>query len=169
MRKSTAVLIVVLGAGLFAHQSALAQSLIAVEQLGGPAEFMDDVAIQVRNKFYGRGTDTINLQDASNIITVRVTFQPGAVFGWHTHPGPVLVTVVEGEFIYTLASDCLDRWYPAGTALIDAGFGNIHSAYNPSLVDETVVVATFLGIPAGEPPTVFVEGPDPDDCPLPSP
>lgn len=169
MRISNHIVAAILVAVAFIHQPAQAQDPITVELLGGPAEFTDRVAIQVRNQFDGRGTDTINLQDASNMITARVTFQPGAVFGWHTHPGPVLVTVVEGEFVYTLAEDCLDRWYPAGTALIDAGFGNIHSAHNPSASQETVVVATFLGIPAGEAPTVFVDGPDPDICPLPLP
>jgi quercetin dioxygenase-like cupin family protein len=171
MRISPLVVTAVLAAGAFVHQSAQAQEPppITVEVLGGPAEFTDRVAVQVRNKFFGRGTDTINLQDASNIITARVTFQPGAVFPWHTHPGPVLITVVEGEFIYTLAEDCLDRLYPAGTALIDAGFSNIHSAHNPSASQETVVVATFLGIPPGEGPTTFVDGPDPDVCPLPTP
>lgn len=167
MHISHCIVAAALAAGAIIHPSAEAQ--ITVELLGGPAEFTDAVAIQVRNKLDGRGTDTINLQDASNIITARVTFEPGAVFGWHTHPGPVLITVVEGEFIYTLAEDCLDRWYPAGTALIDAGFQNVHSAYNPSLVNGTVVVATFLGIPQGEAPTEFVDGPDPDICPLPSP
>lgn len=169
MRISNVVITAVLGGALFAHQPAQAQNPITVELLGGPAEFTDDVAVQIRNKFYGRGTDSINLQDGSNIITARVTFQPGAVFPWHTHPGPVLITVVEGEFVYTLAEDCLDRWYPAGTALIDAGFQNVHSAYNPSATQETVVVATFLGIPEGEPPTEFVDGPDPEVCALPMP
>jgi quercetin dioxygenase-like cupin family protein len=163
------ILTAVLAAGAFVHQSAQAQAPITVEVLAGPAQFTDRVDVQVRNKFVGRGTDTINLQDASNIITARVTFQPGAVFPWHTHPGPVLITVVEGEFIYTLAEDCLDRWYPAGTALVDAGFSNVHSAHNPSDSQETVVIATFLGIPPGEGPTTFVNGPAPDVCPLPTP
>ncbi len=169
MRISTLVVTAVLAIGALFNQSAQAQDPISVELLGGPAEFTDKVAIQIRNKFFDRGTDTTNLQDASNVITARVTFQPGAVFPWHTHPGPVVITVVEGDFIYTLAEDCLDRWYPAGTALIDAGFSNVHSAYNPSDSQETVVVATFLGIPAGEGPTTFVDGPDPEDCPLPTP
>jgi hypothetical protein len=40
-------------------------------------------------------------------------------------------------------------------------------AYNPSLTDETVVYATFLGVPDGAPLTILTEGPDPDACPLP--
>jgi hypothetical protein len=42
-------------------------------------------------------------------------------------------------------------------------------AYNPSLSEETVVYATFLGVPDGGPLTILTEGPDPDVCPLPLP
>ncbi len=164
----TVLTVAVLGTALF-HTSAMAQSPIAVELLTPLSEFTDKVSIQVRNKFEGRRTDALNVRDASNIAVAKVTLQPGAVFPWHTHPGPVLITIAEGDFVYTLAADCIDRWYPAGTAVIDAGFGNVHSAYNPSLSEETVVIATFLGVPDGGPLTVLAEGPDPEDCPLPSP
>jgi hypothetical protein len=64
MRISTiAILLTVLGVGLFVQQAAQAQNPITIELLGGPAEFTDRVALQVRNKFYGRGTDTVNLQE----------------------------------------------------------------------------------------------------------
>jgi hypothetical protein len=167
MRISPIAVAAVLAAGALTHSPANAQNPISVELLTPLAEFTDDVSIQIRNKFLGRETDALNVRDGSNIATVRVTFQPGAVFPWHTHPGPVLITVAEGDFVYALADDCIDRWYPAGTAVIDAGFGNVHMAYNPSLSDETVVYATFLGVPDGGPLTILVEGPDPDVCPLP--
>lgn len=167
MRISTIAIAAVLAAGALAHASAEAQNPISVELLAAPAEFTDDVSIQIRNKFLGRRTDALNVHDASNIAVVKVTFQPGAVFPWHTHPGPVLITVAEGDFVYALSEDCLDRWYPAGTAVIDAGFGNEHMAYNPSATDETVVYATFLGVPDGGPLTILTQGPDPDVCPLP--
>lgn len=60
---------------------------IAPEPLTDRAEFTDDVAAQLRNKFDDRGTDVINMRDASNIFVVRFTIQPGATFPWHTHPG----------------------------------------------------------------------------------
>jgi quercetin dioxygenase-like cupin family protein len=144
-------LTVMLAASACTMQAAMAQAPIQVDLITPIAEFTDDVAIQVRNRFYGRGTDVMNLRDASNIVVAKVTIQPKAVFPWHTHPGPVLITVVQGDFVYVLAEDCLDRGYPAGTAVIDAGFGNVHSAYNPSVAEETVVIATFLGVPAGGP------------------
>lgn len=152
-------------------QTAMAQDPppLKVELITPIAEFTDDVSIQVRNKFWGRGTDVMNMTDASNIAVARVTIQPKAVFPWHTHPGPVLITVVEGDFVYVLADDCLDRWYPPGTAVIDEGFGNVHTAYNPSDSQETVVIATFLGVPAGGPLTILDPGPDPGVCTLPTP
>jgi quercetin dioxygenase-like cupin family protein len=169
MRISPIWAFVALAASACTMQGAMAQAPLQVELITPISEFTDDVAIQVRNKFYDRGTDVMNLSDASNIVVAKVTIQPKAVFPWHTHPGPVLVTVVEGDFVYVLAEDCLDRWYPAGTAVVDAGFGNVHTAYNPSETEETVVIATFLGVPVGGPLTVPVDGPDPGFCPLPTP
>lgn len=148
-----------------------AQPPIAVEFLTPMpgAQFTDKVAVQVRNQFPGRGTDVINLTDASNVVVAKITIQPKARFPWHTHPGPVLITIAEGDFVYMLAADCLERYYSAGNGLIDAGFDNVHTAFNPSSSKATVVIATFLGIPAGSPVTIPVPGPDPLICPLPTP
>jgi quercetin dioxygenase-like cupin family protein len=133
------------------------------------AEFTDDVAVQIRNKFDGHGTNVINMSDASRIAVARITIEPKAVFPWHTHPGPVFITIAEGDFVYVLASDCVYREYSAGQALIDAGGDNVHTAYNPSGTDNTVVIATFLNAPAEGPLTVPVDGPDAEVCPLPAP
>jgi quercetin dioxygenase-like cupin family protein len=150
--------------------AAMAEPPLHVELIAGPAQFTDDVAIQVRNKFYDRGNDVLNLQDASRIAVAKVTIQPNAVFPWHTHPGPVLINVVKGDFVYVLAADCVQRGYTAGQAVIDAGFGNVHTAFNPSPTEETVVIATFLGVIDGQPLTdTNVDAPDPSFCPLPTP
>lgn len=169
---TSGALCVALAAGwAFIERPAAAQGIggIDVEVIGERAEFTDDVAIQIRNKFPSRGTDVMNLRDASDIAVARITIQPGAVFPWHTHPGPVLVSIVEGDFVYTLAEDCVDRHYTVGQALIDAGFDNVHTAYNPSSSEETVVMASFLGVTPGDPLTIPVQGPDPARCPLPNP
>jgi hypothetical protein len=169
MRISPISIATVLAAGLLAQPPVEAQNPITVELLTPLAEFTDDVSILIRNKFPDRRTDALNVRDGSNIATVRVTFQPGAVFPWHTHPGPVLIAVAEGDFVYAMSEDCIHRWYPEGTAVVDAGFGMEHMAYNPSLTEETVVYATFLGVPDGGPLTILTEGPESDDCPLPNP
>ena len=133
---------------------------IFFEPLTERAEFTDDVAVQIRNKFPGRGTDVINLRDASRVMTALITVEPEAIFPWHTHPGPVVVTVAEGEIIYMLAEDCVERLYQANEAFVDAGFDNVHTGFNPSATEDAVLVATFLGLPDEGPPTIVVAGPD---------
>lgn len=124
---------------------------IAFELLTQRAVFTDRVDIQVRNKFNGAETTVLNMPDASRTLVVRFTVQPGAQFPWHTHPGPVIVNVQQGTLIYVQASDCVERSYPAGTAFVDPGRGNVHTAYNPSESGETILVATFFDFPADGP------------------
>jgi predicted metal-dependent enzyme (double-stranded beta helix superfamily) len=124
---------------------------ITAEPLTQRHTFADDVAVQVRDKPDGRSTDVVNLRDASNIAVVEITIQPGAQFPWHIHPGPVLATVVEGDdegaFVFVYGDDCVERPYEVGEAFVDPG-DSVHMAYNPSADEETVVIATFLGVPA---------------------
>ena len=77
--------------------------------------FTDDVDLKIKNKLDGEATEVTHVKDPSRTVTARFTIQPGAVFGWHTHPGPVVVNVVEGELTYVAADDCLERDYPADT------------------------------------------------------
>lgn len=48
--------------------------------------------------------------------------------GWHTHPGPAIVTVASGTFGYqdTHGNACRTRWYSAGEGFFDAGLGHVH-------------------------------------------
>jgi quercetin dioxygenase-like cupin family protein len=121
----------------------------------GHNEFTDDVAVQVRDKPGGRPTEVVNLRDASNIAVFEFTIQPGASFAWHTHPGPVLAAVAQGDLVFIYADDCVERPYSEGEAFIDPGL--VHTAYNPSATEETVVIATVLGVDAGAAPTTNVD------------
>jgi quercetin dioxygenase-like cupin family protein len=49
---------------------------------------------------------------------------------WHTHPGPVIVTVVRGTLRYEFAhgNQCMARTYTAGHGFVDPGFGHVHRA-----------------------------------------
>ena len=134
-----------------ARSSVEAPPPIASEPLTGRHRFTDDVAMQVRVKPDGMPTSTVNLKDASNIAVVRFTIQPGVRFPWHSHPGTVLVSVTQGDLVFVYANDCVRRPYATGTAFVDPGFGNVHYAYNPT-DHETVIVATFLGVPPAPAP-----------------
>jgi quercetin dioxygenase-like cupin family protein len=123
---------------------------IATEVLTPRAQFTDTVDAQLRVKLDGQATSVLNMPDASRTVVARFTIQPNVHFPWHTHPGPVIVNVVQGELVYVQASDCVHRPYPTGTGFVDPG-NNIHSAFNPSSTVETIIVATFLDVPADGP------------------
>jgi hypothetical protein len=129
---------------------------IGVELLTVRHEFTDDIAVQVRVRPDGRPTEVVNIKDASNIAVARFTVQPGVRFPWHSHPGLVMVTITQGDLVFVYADDCVERRYPQGTAFVDPGFGNVHYAFNPT-GGETVLVATFVGVPATGPLTLPVD------------
>ncbi len=124
-----------------------ANAPIAVEVLSRHAAFPDDVSVKVKVKLPRQRADVLNLKDAGNVVTARLVIQPGASFPWHTHPGPVIVSVVEGDLVYQQASDCIERSYGPQKAFVDPGT-KIHTAWNPGGAgQETVLVATFFGVP----------------------
>ena len=146
---------------------------ILVEPLTPRSLFTDDVRAQFRIKVEGHGTDVINARDLSRSVVARITVQPGAQFPWHTHPGPVIVNIAQGELVYVEegprtrprreASHCIERLYPAGTAFVDPGKGHVHTAFNRT-GDVTVIYATFFEVP-GQGPLTIIEGVEaPADC-----
>ncbi|MBC7172515.1 MAG: cupin domain-containing protein [Polyangiaceae bacterium] len=98
-------------------------------------------------------TEVVNLDDPSLVVTAEITLQPGAAFPWHTHNGPVIVTVAEGELTY-VEPDCVERVYGAGSLFIDTGRG-VHTALN-TFNGETVLIATFLNVGPTGPLTIPV-------------
>jgi quercetin dioxygenase-like cupin family protein len=131
---------------------------IATEFLTDRAVFTDDVDLKIKTKLDGKATRVVNTKDPSRTVVARFTVQPGAQFPWHTHRGPVVVNVVQGELVYVGAEDCVQRPYPAGTAFVDPGHGHVHSAFNPT-DEETVFVATFFEAPAEGPLLIPAETP----------
>jgi quercetin dioxygenase-like cupin family protein len=139
---------------------------IAVELLSPRSTFTDDVALKVRYKLDGTARRrVIRMGDPSRTVVARITVQPGAHFPWHTHPGPVFVNVAQGELVYVQAKDCVERPYPMGTAFVDPGRGNVHTAFNPT-EDVTVLLATFYEATETGPLTITEGVVPPDDCPI---
>jgi len=139
-----------------------AVSPISIEPLTPRSAFADPVSGQLRIKEAGSGTTTINMADLSKVITAKVTLQPGAVFPWHRHAGPVLVTLVQGELVYIDSEDCGERTYTAGQAFFDFGHEHTHSAANRTGA-ETILYATFLQATDSGPLTI-TDGVTPPDC-----
>jgi quercetin dioxygenase-like cupin family protein len=131
---------------------------IAVEVLTQRAVFTDNVKLKIRNKLDGHATHVSNSRHPSRTVVAKITVQPGAQFPWHTHPGPVIVNVAQGELTYIMAHDCVDRPYAAGTAFVDPGRGMVHTAVNRT-GGVTVLLATFFEVPQTGPLTIPLEAP----------
>jgi quercetin dioxygenase-like cupin family protein len=132
---------------------------IATEFLTGRAVFTDDIDLKIKIKREGDRTEVVNVEDPSRTLVARFTVQPGAQFPWHSHPGPVVVNVVEGSLVFVEA-DCGEHEYPAGTAFVDPGHGHVHSAFNPLVEGETVFVATFFEASEAGPLLIPTEPPE---------
>jgi quercetin dioxygenase-like cupin family protein len=76
----------------------------------------------------------------SDLYITQNTIQPGGQSGWHTHPGPSLVTVTEGT-ITVYEDDCTFETYTAGQSFTDIGCGDVHNVRN-----ETGVVAKTVAV-----------------------
>jgi len=139
---------------------------ITVEPLTPRSKFTDDVDLKIRYKLDGTGRRRVSLtKDPSRTVVARITVQPGAQFPWHTHPGPVVVNVTQGELVYVRAGDCVERSYPAGTAFVDPGRRSVHTASNPTS-GVTVLMATFFNVSESGPLTITEGVEAPDDCPI---
>jgi quercetin dioxygenase-like cupin family protein len=158
---AAAVAILAAGAAVGSAEAQTPPPPIAVEVLTQRAVFTDDVKLQIRNKMNGHGTQVSNSHHPSRTVVAKITVQPGAQFPWHTHPGPVIVNIAEGELTYVMAHDCVDRPYATGTAFVDPGRGMVHTAVNRT-GEVTVLLATFFEVPETGPLTIPVEGPS--DC-----
>lgn len=120
---------------------------ITAEPLSDRHAFPDDIAIQITLAVDGLDEMVIDLEDVSKMAAVELVVQPGAMLPWHTHPGPAFAKITRGELVYVHAEDCVERPYVAGEGFLDPGFDNVHTAFNPSDDEETVIVATFFGAP----------------------
>ena len=123
--------------------------------------FTDDIDLKVKRNLSGERTEVANAEDPSRTVVARFTVQPGAQFPWHSHAGSVVVNIVEGALVYVGADDCVEREYPAGTAFVDLGHGDVHTAFNAT-DDVTVLVATFFEAPEAGP--LLMPAETPADC-----
>jgi hypothetical protein len=68
--------------------------------------------------------------NGADVFVQHVRLGANTATGWHTHPGPALVSVVNGSVTYedAEANRCVDAIYTAGEGFVDRGFGHVHRA-----------------------------------------
>jgi quercetin dioxygenase-like cupin family protein len=126
-----------------------------VNELFARGKFTDNVKGILLYNFEGtESTRIVHINDASDMIAVKVTIPPGDESPWHSHPGPGLIAVAQGTLTITYASDCIPRPYAAGEAFMEPG-GVVMRADNFG-EEDAVVYVTFLGVPPGPPTEPYV-------------
>jgi quercetin dioxygenase-like cupin family protein len=120
-----------------------------------------DVKFKVTER---RGQDVILAPNAGDTVVQRILFGPNGNFGWHSHPGPVVVVVVSGELTFYDGDDpsCTPRTYYPGQVFVDKGQGHVHYARNLSATNNLELYATYFDVPAGKSPRI--DAPDPGNC-----
>ena len=108
----------------------------------------------------------------SDVYIVQNTFPVGAHTGWHTHPGPSLVTVTAGTITAYEADapNCTPTVYHAGESFTDLGCGDVHLLRNEGSVCAVTIAVQI--IPAGQPRRIDADQPANcvvPTCPAPTP
>jgi quercetin dioxygenase-like cupin family protein len=123
---------------------------------------------------HARGTidDRLNIKSATGIklktrgamdlATQQIVIGPSGHTGWHSHPGPVLVTVKSGALRLIYADDCtgLGTVYEAGDSFVDRGDETVHIARNESSSANVELWATYL-VPGAPGTGVRIDEADP--------
>ena len=100
----------------------------------------------------------------ADVYVVSNTVVVGGHSGWHTHPGPSLVTVKSGVATYYDGHDpsCTPHVVQAGEGFIDAGDGHVHMVRNEG--SGVLELVAFQILPLGAPRRIDV--PSPGTCPF---
>jgi quercetin dioxygenase-like cupin family protein len=105
----------------------------------------------------------IETSGISDIVTQTVTLGPGGFSGWHSHPGPAIVSVKSGTVTFYEGNDpsCTPHVFSAGTGFVEPG-GDIHIARNEGTTDLTLNV-TYI-VPQNAPQRI--DQPASGNCPF---
>lgn len=105
----------------------------------------------------------VEARPALDVATQTITFQPGGHSGWHSHPGPVFISVIAGAMTFYESDDpdCQPIVLNAGEGYLDTG-EHAHIARNESSAPATNVVTYF--VPPGA--ALRIDEAGPDTCPF---
>ncbi len=114
---------------------------------------------------YGWGL-RMKIKGDSDLYVVQNTWPVGAHSGWHTHPGPSMITILSGELTIYDADDptCTPTVYHAGESFTDVGCGDVHLIRNEGT--ECAVNIVVQIVPAGQPRRIDAD--QPADCVVPT-
>lgn len=117
--------------------------------------------LQVKGDKTGKWDVKIDTKDNSDVYVVRNSIAFGGQSGWHSHPGPSLITVTVGEITAYEGDDplCQPKVYRAGEGFVDSG-DHAHLLKNESGAAAETVAVQFLPVGA----TRRIDQPQPNNC-----
>jgi quercetin dioxygenase-like cupin family protein len=103
--------------------------------------------------------------DDTDIGADQIILQGGGYTGWHNHPAPVFVTVIEGEVVWYDGSDalCTGQHFSVGQSYIEPAW-HIHNAVNASGSAEAKFIAVRLNPTGTSGPAFRVDQSEPNNC-----
>lgn len=142
-------------------QASADHGLPHAEALGRGTFYDDAVSAKFRVKDTMGATQVLQMQDASDMVVLRITIEAGGIAPWHTHEGSgFLINTGPGTVTNVVGEDCIPTDYPPGNAFVDPGVGDLHAVRNDS-DQEVVLIAVFFGIQTAP---VIPTGEGPEGC-----
>lgn len=139
--------VVAVGMALVVASSALATPIIGLTPtILGAGSVSDPTQVKLK-----QGAGFAEPRDVDQVVTAKFELAPGGTFGWHRHPGPVVVVVTQGTLSVVMAEGCMEHEYSAGEAFIESG-REVHIANNEGSTP-VILYATFL-LPDGAAPRI---------------
>jgi quercetin dioxygenase-like cupin family protein len=119
--------------------------------------------IDVKTNFDGHKVD-IDTKGDSDLYVVSNVLVPGGHTGWHTHPGPSLITVKSGTITAYEGDDptCSPTVYTQGQGFVDPGDGHVHLLRNEGAVPAETIAVQLVS----DGGTRRIDVPAPGNCPF---
>ncbi len=108
---------------------------------------------KVRSSPHGPDDFKAEAKAATDIVVRRHDYVPGSTTGWHRHPGPVFITVTQGQVTFYEYDDptCTPHVVRAGEGYVDTGRGHIgRNETGQPAQDVSVIIAPVGGAFRGE-------------------
>jgi quercetin dioxygenase-like cupin family protein len=110
-------------------------------------------SFKVRSSPQGPGDFKAEAKAPTDIVVRKHDYAVGSYTGWHSHPGPVFVTVTQGQVTFYEYDDptCTPHVVSAGQGYVDTGRGHIgRNESGLPAQDVSVIIAPVGGAFRGE-------------------
>ena len=167
IRRTTFAIVglVALGVGLIGNALATPVLNASAQTAIGP---LVDRPLGVNMEFENGSKGEVELQTKGDVKVAfqRITIGPGGTLGWHSHPGPTVVTVSQGTLSFYHAEHCTQEIEFATGQSFSNLPSEIHLARNEGAGDVVLFAVYFVPQSISTPMQLRIDQPSPGaECP----